>query len=79
MMADTAGISVSSVQWIWRKHGLQPHRVRHMAFRADCVSKLSKDPAFADKLGDIVGAPQFRRPDRSGRDRLVRDRSCSDR
>ena len=28
-MAQAAGISVSSVQRIWRAHGLQPHRVRH--------------------------------------------------
>src|SRR5829696_9200510 len=27
-MAEAAGISVSSVQRIWRSHGLQPHRVR---------------------------------------------------
>jgi transposase len=27
-MAKTTGISVSSVQRIWRSHGLQPHRVR---------------------------------------------------
>ena len=27
-MAEAAGISVSSVQRIWRAHGLQPHRVR---------------------------------------------------
>src|SRR5665213_3824825 len=35
-MAKAAGISVSSVQRIWRAHGLQPHRVRHF--------KLSNDP-----------------------------------
>jgi DNA-binding MurR/RpiR family transcriptional regulator len=28
MMAKAVGISVSSVQRIWRAHGLQPHRVR---------------------------------------------------
>src|ERR1700733_927739 len=28
MMANEIGISVSSVQRIWRAHGLQPHRVR---------------------------------------------------
>ena len=47
MMAKTAGISVSSVQRIWRAHGLQPHRVRQF--------KLSRDPQFAAKLNDIVG------------------------
>ena len=46
-MAEAAGISVSSVQRIWRSHGLQPHRVRQF--------KLSSDPQFAAKLNDIVG------------------------
>ena len=27
-MAAAAGVSVSSVQRIWRAHGLQPHRIR---------------------------------------------------
>jgi hypothetical protein len=45
-MAKHAGISVSSVQRIWRKHGLQPHRTR--------LFKLSNDPQFAEKLIDIV-------------------------
>ena len=47
MMAKAAGISVSSVQRIWRAHGLQPHRVRQF--------KLSRDPEFVPKLRDIVG------------------------
>lgn len=46
-MAKAVGISVSSVQRIWRAHGLQPHRFRRF--------KLSKDPKFAEKLRDIVG------------------------
>ncbi len=46
-MAKAAGISVSSVQRIWRAHGLQPHRVRQF--------KLSTDPQFVAKLRDIVG------------------------
>ena len=46
-MAKAQGISVSSVQRIWRRHGLQPHRTRHF--------KLSNDPQFAAKLRDIVG------------------------
>ena len=46
-MAEIQGISVSSVQRIWRKHGLQPHRTR--------LFKLSNDPQFAAKLRDIVG------------------------
>ena len=47
MMAEAAGISVSSVQRIWRAHGLQPHRVRQF--------KLSRDPDFVPKLKDVVG------------------------
>jgi transposase len=46
-MAKVAGISVSSVQRIWRSHGLQPHRMRQF--------KLSNDPQFAAKVRDIVG------------------------
>ncbi len=46
-MAKAAGISISSVQRIWRAHGLQPHRVRQF--------KLSNDPKFAAKLREIVG------------------------
>jgi transposase len=46
-MAEAAGVSVSSVQRVWRAHGLQPHRVRQF--------KLSNDPDFVDKLRDIVG------------------------
>ena len=46
-MAKHIGISVSSVQRIWRKHGLQPHKIRQF--------KLSNDPQFAAKLLDIVG------------------------
>ena len=38
-MTKHIGISFSSVQRIWRKHGLQPHRVRQF--------KLSNDPRFA--------------------------------
>ena len=47
MMAKVVGISASSVQRIWRAHGLQPHRVKQF--------KLSTDPRFVDKLRDIVG------------------------
>jgi DDE superfamily endonuclease len=41
------GISPSSVRRIWKRHGLQLHRMR--AF------KLSNDPKFAEKLKDVVG------------------------
>jgi hypothetical protein len=46
-MDEAAGVSVTSVQRIWRAHGLQPHRVRQF--------KLSKDPEFVDKLRVVVG------------------------
>jgi transposase len=47
LMAKTVGIGVSTVQRIWKAHGLQPHRIRRF--------KLSKDPQFAEKLWDVVG------------------------
>jgi transposase len=47
MMAEAVEISVSSVQRIWRAHGLEPHRVRSF--------KLSNDPQFVAKLRDVVG------------------------
>jgi len=47
MIAKQTGISVSSVQRVWRAHGLQPHRVRQF--------KLSNDPDFVTKLRDVVG------------------------
>jgi transposase len=47
LMAKVVGISASSVQRIWRAHGLQPHRVQQF--------KLSNDPKFTDKLRDVVG------------------------
>jgi transposase len=47
MMANAVGISASSVQRIWRAHGLQPHKVKRF--------KLSNDPRFIEKLRDIVG------------------------
>ena len=46
-MAKAAAISISSVQRIWRSHGLRPHLVRRF--------KLSNDPQFAAKLRDVVG------------------------
>ena len=46
-MAAAAGISEASVRRIWRAHGLKPHLVR--------TFKLSRDPAFTEKLEDIVG------------------------
>jgi transposase len=46
-MAAASGLSASSVQRIWRAHGLRPHQVRRF--------KLSTDPKFAAKVEDIVG------------------------
>nr|CAA9273597.1 Mobile element protein [uncultured Armatimonadetes bacterium] len=46
-MAKVVGVSLRSVQRIWRAHRLAPHRVR--------TFKLSRDPAFVPKLRDVVG------------------------
>jgi transposase len=46
-MAKAVGLGVATVQRIWAAHGLAPHRWR--------VFKLSRDPAFVEKLHDIVG------------------------
>ncbi len=46
-MAKAVGISLRSVQRIWDAHHLQPHRLR--------TFKRSNDPAFAEKVEDIVG------------------------
>jgi transposase len=46
-MAAATGLSDSTVGRIWREHGLKPHRVE--------TFKLSNDPAFTEKLRDIVG------------------------
>ncbi len=46
-LAQTTGISKSTVQRIWNAFGLQPHRQRHF--------KLSTDPFFVEKVRDIVG------------------------
>jgi hypothetical protein len=45
-MAAACGLPVSTVQEIWKKHGLAPHRWR--------TFKLSTDPAFVAKLRDVV-------------------------
>ncbi len=46
-MARAVGISHTSVQNIWREHGLKPHLVD--------TFKVSNDPAFAEKVADVVG------------------------
>lgn len=46
-MAERVGMSQTIVSRIWRAFGLRPHR--HETF------KLSSDPAFVDKVRDVVG------------------------
>ena len=46
-MAKRAGMSQTMVSRIWRAFGLQPHRAE--------TFKLSSDPAFVEKVRDVVG------------------------
>src|SRR5437660_4603560 len=46
-MAQSQGISKSTVNNIWRAHNLQPHRTK--------TFKLSRDPKFLEKMTDVVG------------------------
>jgi len=46
-MAAAVGLSLRTIQRIWQAHRLQPHRPR--------TFKRSNDPAFAEKVEDIVG------------------------
>lgn len=46
-MARRAGMSQTAVSRIWRAFGLRPHRVE--------TFKLSTDPAFVEKVRDVVG------------------------
>ena len=46
-VAKTIGVSLRTVQRIWDAHRLQPHRLR--------TFKKSNDPAFAEKVEDVVG------------------------
>jgi transposase len=46
-MGRHAGISASSVQRIWSKNDLKPHRMR--------TFKLSNDPKFEEKFWDVIG------------------------
>jgi transposase/DNA-binding CsgD family transcriptional regulator len=46
-MAESQGLSKSTVNYIWQAHNLKPHRVE--------TFKLSRDPNFLEKLTDIVG------------------------
>jgi transposase len=46
-MAESQGVSKSTISNIWRSHNLKPHRVKNF--------KLSRDPKFLEKLTDVVG------------------------
>lgn len=46
-MADTMGVSKSTVHRVWKAFNIQPHRQKHF--------KLSTDPFFVEKVHDIVG------------------------
>lgn len=46
-MAKATGLSLTTIQRIWKTHKLAPHRLR--------TFKRSNDPAFAEKVEDIVG------------------------
>ena len=46
-MAKRVGMSQTMVSRVWRAFGLQPHRTE--------TFKLSTDPAFVDKVRDVVG------------------------
>ena len=47
LMAESQGVSKSTVNNIWRRHNLKPHRVKSF--------KLSRDPRFLEKLTDVIG------------------------
>lgn len=47
LAAELGDVSASTVQRIWRKHNIRPHRLdRHM---------ISNDPAFETKAADVIG------------------------
>jgi len=47
MLAKEIGVGHTTVQRVWKEHGLKPHLVRSF--------KLSNDPQFKEKVQDIVG------------------------
>jgi transposase len=47
MLAKAVGVGHTTVQRVWKEHGLKPHLTRSF--------KLSNDPQFAEKVQDIVG------------------------
>ncbi|RAH95320.1 IS630 family transposase [Acuticoccus sediminis] len=52
-LARAVSLGVITVQQIWAAHGVAPHRWR--------TFKLSRDPAFVEKLRDVVGLTWRRR------------------
>src|SRR5260370_24971200 len=46
-LAQSQGVSKSTVNNIWRAHNLQPHRSQ--------TFKLSRDPKFLEKITDVLG------------------------
>jgi transposase len=46
-LARVVGLGKTSIQKIWHEHGLKPHLVKGF--------KVSRDPAFVDKVRDVVG------------------------
>jgi hypothetical protein len=46
-MAKVSRVSLTTVQGVWRAHGLAPRRIR--------TFKLSNDPKFAAKIPNMVG------------------------
>jgi transposase len=47
LMANSQGVSKSTVSNIWRSHNIKPHRVK--------TFKLSRDPKFLEKITDVIG------------------------
>jgi hypothetical protein len=45
-LAVATGVSASTIQPIWRAHGIKPHGVE--------ISKVSREARFIEKLEDIV-------------------------
>lgn len=48
MLAKEIGVGHTTVQRVWKEHGLKPHLTR--------TFKLSNDPKFAEKVQDIAHA-----------------------
>ena len=66
-LAKKVGVGHMTVHRIWKKYGLQPHRVE--------TFKFSTDPDFDTKLADIVGLSS---PPRGASAGPMRGREVSD-